>query len=74
MSGWIKCLEKLPEDCESVLIYTEGMTPISAYLFYDRKKSPICWLINDWNESDMTVKLYTPTHWMPLPQPPGCQL
>lgn len=68
--SWIKCSDRLPFDCESVLIYSRGYTVISAYLVYDLKKEPIYWNVNDWDESDTTWEIDEVTHWMPLPEPP----
>jgi hypothetical protein len=58
MSEWISVKDRLPDDCQKVLIYTQAnKIAHEMYVhFYDsRANSPI------WN---------IVTHWMPLPPPP----
>lgn len=71
MSEWIRCDERLPPDCESVLIYTKHMPPISACLTYSKNGDAILYHINDWDESDQLLYLDEVSHWMPLPEPPN---
>lgn len=66
---WIKITEKFPPECENVLIWSKGFVPISAYLIYERN-SPLCWHVNDWDESDTTWSWNEVSHWMPLPRLP----
>jgi|SRR5580692_3743269 hypothetical protein len=67
---WISVKDKFPEDCENVLIYCSGFPITGAYLIFSKQKSPICWQVNDWDESEGTLLLGDVTHWMPLPNPP----
>lgn len=70
MMGWISVKDRLPPDCESVMIWSKGMTPITAWLAYDKGEVPRYYQINDWDESDQILSLKDITHWMPLPEPP----
>jgi len=67
---WISVEDRFPPDCESVLVWCKGMTPTSAYLIYTSKNNPICYMVNDWDESDETIRIDDVTHWMPLPAAP----
>ena len=67
MNEWISVKDRLPDDCDNVLIYAEGMCVTGAFLIYDRDKNPICWTVNDWDESDSTIRTEYVTHWMPFP-------
>lgn len=67
---WISITERLPPECESVLIWTKGQSPTSAYLLFTQKGEPICFQVNDWDESDSTISFKDVTYWMPLPEPP----
>jgi hypothetical protein len=66
---WIRVEDRLPEECEPVLIYSKGFAPTGAYLIYEGG-SPIFWHVNDWDESDITYRWNEVTHWMPLPKEP----
>ena len=70
MNEWIKCSDRYPPECESVLIYSKGFTPISAYLVCERENAPPGWHVNDWVESNMFWSWAVVTHWMPVPAPP----
>lgn len=70
MNEWISVKDRLPPECESVLIYSRGFLPISAYLIYLTSNDPICWSVNDWSGNDTDIKLDDVTHWMQLPKPP----
>ncbi len=67
---WISVKDRLPGDCESVLVYCAEMTITSAFLIFEVKGSPICWQVNDWDESDGSIRFDDVTHWMPLPEAP----
>ena len=71
MTEWISVKERLPEEAESVLLYSKGFDPISGFLNYSTSGNPINYNVNDWNESDGTVALEDVTHWMPLPEAPN---
>ena len=70
MNSWIRVKDRLPADCECVLIWSKGFEPISAALNYDQKGSPSFWRVSDWDESDTTHRVDVCTHWMPLPTSP----
>ena|ERR1700677_1538511 len=70
MSEWISVKDRLPPECESVLVWSKGFDPISAFLSYTYDKKPLMYFVNDWDESDTNLKLEDVTHWMPLPEPP----
>lgn len=70
MSEWILTKDKFPDPFEPVLIYSRSMAVIGAYLTSDNENKPICWTINDWDESDEILRLDVVTHWMPVPAPP----
>lgn len=60
MSEWISVKERLPEECEDVLVYLgEG-------------KIDVCRLIHNmfWGASGALYDLGDVTHWQPLPEPP----
>lgn len=67
---WISVKDRLPNDCESVLLYSKGFDIISGYLVYDLDGEPIRYTVNDWDESESTVSLDSVTHWRPFPEPP----
>lgn len=71
MSEWISVKDRLPDDCDSVLIYSPGFDVTGAYLIYDEKKSPICWQVNDWDETDSSLSCNDVTHWMHPPSAPA---
>ena len=55
MDEWIKCSERLPAECEDILIYSKGMSVTGAYLTYDMENKPLLWTVNDWDESDRDI-------------------
>lgn len=67
---WIKCTEKLPPECEPVLIYVPNQGSTVAYLVYSSSKSPIQYVIVDFDEFEQYLNLNDVTHWMELPEPP----
>lgn len=68
---WISVKERLPDDCENVLIYCHILKSITgAYLLYDKDKRPICYVIVDFDEYEQTCSMDGITHWMPLPELP----
>lgn len=69
MSEWISVKDRLPPECEDVLIYSNGFSIIGAFLAYGTN-GPICWQVNDWDESEISHALKEVTHWMSLPNPP----
>ena len=56
-------IESAPTEGEHVLI-TDGETIFTAFLL----SQPTVWL-DAWSGTRMTAA-FTPTHWMPLPEPP----
>jgi hypothetical protein len=69
--NWINVKERLPIECESVLIWKKGMIPISASLFCTKQGKAICYLVENWDESDQTISLEGVTHWMQIPETPN---
>lgn len=68
---WISVKDRLPEDCENVLVYCPILGSMAvAYLAYDRKGSPIHYTIVDFDEYDQIARLNEISHWMPLSEPP----
>lgn len=68
--NWVKCSDRLPNDCEDVLIYCPiNKKIVAASLFYDANK-PLFFCIIDFDENDHIAALYEITHWMPLPHKP----
>ena len=70
MNEWISVKDKLPEDCDCVLIWSKGYEPITAALNYSKEGEPLFWRVLDWDESETTHRLDICTHWMPLPEKP----
>lgn len=55
---WIPVSERLPEHYKAVLVYRSSwVRPVMAYMRED-------------NEFTNNKEVFTPTHWMPLPEPP----
>ncbi len=67
---WIRCSDRLPEECVDVLVYRKHNNPISAFLIIDVEGEHLEWRVNDWDESEQALSLSFVTHWMPLPEPP----
>ena len=67
---WISIEDRLPDDCQDVLIYCSGFPVIGAYLTFTLDDLPLCWRVNDWDESELEYRLEEVTHWMALPKPP----
>jgi hypothetical protein len=68
--NWISVSDRLPSDFDNVLIWSNGMCVTGAYLVCVELGKPLQWIVNDWDESETTIKLDDVTHWMPLPEPP----
>ena len=64
---WIPVSERLPEEDVRVLLYSHGVTAVTAVGWIRKFEPDIseweCW-DDKWSSWD------TPTHWMPLPNPP----
>ena len=60
MSEWISVNERLPEEHQRILIYTDKGLVIAAHLFDGDWRCDVgTWIIGKHT-----------THWMPLPAPP----
>lgn len=65
MSGWIDVSQARPDFWEDVLIaYIDELTGESIV------SVGYCTPRNGWRHTD-TTDIVQPTHWMPLPRPPG---
>lgn len=77
MTQWIKCSERLPDNCRQVLVTASGLIGLT---FWDKDSQ--CWLSN--NDITDYIDLYGPkfeynieckseqiTHWAELPEPPN---
>jgi hypothetical protein len=60
---WIAVKERLPPECENVLVY-DGNDIYTAYL----SKYSRCWMCRC--NCDDGSYVDSVTHWMPLPRPP----
>lgn len=60
-AGWIKVSEKLPELKQPVLAFIDGHFYIAEIFHFDLLNRPF-WTFTSLGKS--------PTHWMPLPEPP----
>lgn len=62
--GWVKCSERMPEDAQWCLVYT------------DYGQFAQCWSHNTnrgWLGDEISIPNIDATHWMPLPAAPGGQ-
>ena len=59
MGDWIPVTERLPETPDVVLAFSFGVIECAWYCS------------GSWRCIAM-LRPYEPTHWMPLPEPPGC--
>lgn len=62
--GWVKCSERMPEDTQWCLVYT------------DYGQFAQCWSNNTnhgWLGDEISIPNIDVTHWMPLPAAPGGQ-
>jgi hypothetical protein len=59
MPRWIPVTERLPSAHELVLIYNPGYLMTTGFIYEDGR-----WRVRSVDYPD------TPTHWMPLPEPP----
>lgn len=57
---WIPVSERLPEDCETVLVYAVGYMELG---WYDTDNG-------EWRSDEYTWDADEVTHWLPLPQTP----
>lgn len=70
MTEWIDVRERLPKDCESVLIIVRGHGITTAYMTCDKDNNPFIFTIVDFDEFEQYISLKDVTHWMPLPEMP----
>ena len=69
---WIDIKDKLPKDCENVLVYMPILDSCTvAYLIYSPEKQPIHYAIVDFDEYEQSIDLNDISHWMPLPKLPN---
>ena len=54
---WIAVTDRMPEEGTTCLLYADGCIIVGRYIEYDQ------WLTPGVGKA--------PTHWMPLPEPPG---
>lgn len=71
MTDWIKCIERMPEEGQTVICYN-GMTWMGFHIEqccpYERSKKG--WNIDFPKYNNGIFKEEEVTHWMPLPNPP----
>jgi hypothetical protein len=66
-SAWISVDDRMPTECENVLCFEKGKVYV-AFL-ENAEYSAVWWDWVDYDRDDTWTER-TPTHWMPLPQPP----
>lgn len=60
--GWIPVNERLPESGETVLVWHHGEVQMA---WLNHFTNGVAYFVRD------THYNFEPTHWMPLPEPPG---
>jgi len=62
MNGWISCSERMPADGDAVLVWVPSRAEIAGSYF----EAGGVWIGESGHRFEQP-----PTHWMPLPAPPG---
>ena len=63
-NGWIKCSERLPDEHDSVIVFTPPYDVRVAWLRYDYKSK------KGYYFTDIDIPYDFVTHWQPFPPPP----
>ncbi len=67
--NWISIKDKLPDDMGYVLVWCPGLFDGLIMGYYVGSKYKY-WAMKDRSSPDLTEKLKSVTHWMPLPEAP----
>ncbi len=62
-----KPIETAPKDGTAFLLYLKGLDPAPSLVIEGMHLPGVGWL---WPGKNLPDSRYTPTHWMPLPEPP----
>ena len=63
-------IETAPKEGTAILVYDGDIMTTAAWnkMFYDEDPE---WVILTYDDWDLDSPRFSPTHWMPLPDPPG---
>lgn len=67
MTEWIKCSDRLPEDCETVLAF-DNLKYMVCYVLYSKYSEAVCWVNDDNCDENFPIGHFT--YWTKLPEAP----
>jgi hypothetical protein len=63
MPEWTSCQQSLPNYGQEVLVWNGSVITLARLLLHEGEQY--------WESDDDVIELISPTHWLPLPEPPA---